>query len=49
MPLPLPEWFAAFAMGLQNAITTSFSGAVVRTTHMTGIVQKTSLTDRDPY
>ncbi|KAJ3191877.1 hypothetical protein HK101_007327 [Irineochytrium annulatum] len=31
------EWCAAFACGLQNAIATSYSGAVVRTTHMTGI------------
>lgn len=32
------ELFAAFACGAQNAITTMYSGAVVRTTHMTGIV-----------
>ncbi|KAJ3314481.1 hypothetical protein HDU76_002405 [Blyttiomyces sp. JEL0837] len=31
------EWCAAFACGLQNAIATSYSGMVVRTTHMTGI------------
>ncbi|KAJ3219624.1 hypothetical protein HDU67_000112 [Dinochytrium kinnereticum] len=31
------EWCAAFACGLQNALATSYSGAVVRTTHMTGI------------
>ncbi len=30
--------FAAVAAGLQNALATSYSGAVVRTTHMTGIV-----------
>jgi len=35
--LVLGEWSAAFACGLQNAIATSYSGAVVRTTHMTGI------------
>jgi uncharacterized membrane protein YoaK (UPF0700 family) len=29
---------AAMAAGLQNALATSYSGAVVRTTHMTGIV-----------
>lgn len=29
---------AAVAAGLQNALATSYSGAVVRTTHMTGIV-----------
>jgi uncharacterized membrane protein YoaK (UPF0700 family) len=29
---------AAFASGLQNAMATSYSGAVIRTTHMTGIV-----------
>jgi uncharacterized membrane protein YoaK (UPF0700 family) len=29
---------AAMACGLQNAMATSYSGAVVRTTHMTGIV-----------
>ncbi|KAI8816458.1 uncharacterized protein EV422DRAFT_551654 [Fimicolochytrium jonesii] len=32
------EWFAAFGCGLQNALATSYSGAVVRTTHMTGIL-----------
>ncbi|RKO93541.1 hypothetical protein BDK51DRAFT_19960 [Blyttiomyces helicus] len=31
------EWLAAFGCGLQNALATSYSGAVVRTTHMTGI------------
>lgn len=30
--------WAAFACGLQNAITTTFSGAVIRTTHMTGLL-----------
>lgn len=32
------EWCAAFACGLQNALATSYSGAVVRTTHMSGII-----------
>jgi uncharacterized membrane protein YoaK (UPF0700 family) len=32
------EYLAAFACGLQNAMATSFSGAVLRTTHMTGII-----------
>ncbi|KAJ3009213.1 hypothetical protein HKX48_008096 [Thoreauomyces humboldtii] len=36
--LILGEWCAAFACGLQNALATSYSGAVVRTTHMTGII-----------
>lgn len=35
--LVLGEWCAAFACGLQNALATSYSGAIVRTTHMTGI------------
>lgn len=30
--------FAAVAAGLQNALATSYSGAIVRTTHMTGII-----------
>lgn len=30
--------WAAFACGLQNAITTTFSGAVIRTTHTTGLL-----------
>lgn len=34
----LGEAFAAFACGLQNAMASSYSGAVLRTTHMTGIV-----------
>ena len=33
-------WLVAYAMGAQNAMTTFFSGAIVRTTHVTG-----SLTD----
>lgn len=32
------EVLAAMACGLQNALATSYSGAVLRTTHMTGIV-----------
>ncbi|KGI77433.1 YoaK family protein [Oleiagrimonas soli] len=31
-------WVAAAACGLQNAMVTTFSGAVVRTTHVTGIL-----------
>ncbi|KNC81838.1 hypothetical protein SARC_05858 [Sphaeroforma arctica JP610] len=34
----LPAWYqAALALGMQNAITTTFDGAVVRTTHYTGM------------
>jgi uncharacterized membrane protein YoaK (UPF0700 family) len=32
------EFLAAMACGLQNAMATSYSGAVIRTSHMTGIV-----------
>lgn len=32
------QYLASAACGLQNAMLTTFSGAVVRTTHMTGIV-----------
>lgn len=32
------EFCAAMACGLQNAMATSYSGAVIRTSHMTGIV-----------
>ena len=32
------ECFAALACGLQNAMASSYSGAVIRTTHMTGIL-----------
>jgi uncharacterized membrane protein YoaK (UPF0700 family) len=32
------DYLAAMACGLQNAMATSYSGAVVRTTHITGIV-----------
>jgi uncharacterized membrane protein YoaK (UPF0700 family) len=35
---PTVLWGMAFAMGLQNALVTRVSGAVVRTTHMTGVV-----------
>ena len=31
-------WFAASAAGLQNAMATTYSGAILRTTHVTGIV-----------
>lgn len=31
-------WLAAAASGLQNAMATTYSGAVVRTSHMSGIV-----------
>jgi uncharacterized membrane protein YoaK (UPF0700 family) len=32
------EFLAAFACGIQNAMASSYSGAVIRTTHMTGII-----------
>lgn len=32
------EYLAAMACGLQNAMATSYSGSVLRTTHMTGVV-----------
>ncbi len=32
------QYLAPAACGLQNAMITTFSGAVVRTTHMTGII-----------
>ena len=32
------DFLAAAACGLQNAMATSYSGAVIRTTHMTGIL-----------
>ena len=35
---PTGSYFASAACGLQNALATTFSGAVVRTTHVTGIV-----------
>lgn len=35
---PTLMWGLAFAMGLQNALVTRVSGAVVRTTHVTGVL-----------
>lgn len=35
---PTMLWGLCFAMGIQNALVTRVSGAVVRTTHMTGVV-----------
>ncbi|PTL81340.1 YoaK family protein [Vitiosangium sp. GDMCC 1.1324] len=35
---PTLMWGLAFAMGLQNALVTRVSGAVVRTTHLTGVL-----------
>ncbi|WP_224244601.1 YoaK family protein [Hyalangium gracile] len=35
---PTIGWGMAYAMGIQNALVTRVSGAVVRTTHMTGVV-----------
>lgn len=35
---PTLLWAMAYAMGLQNALVTRVSGAVVRTTHMTGVI-----------
>jgi uncharacterized membrane protein YoaK (UPF0700 family) len=32
------DYLAAMACGLQNAMATSYSGAIVRTTHVTGII-----------
>lgn len=32
------EVLAAMACGLQNALATSYSGAILRTTHMTGVI-----------
>lgn len=32
------EWLASAACGLQNAMVATFSGSVIRTTHLTGIV-----------
>jgi len=34
----LGVYFAAFGMGVQNSLFSNFSGAVVRTTHVTGLV-----------
>lgn len=36
--LHIGDYLAAMACGLQNGMATSFSGAIVRTTHVTGIV-----------
>ncbi len=36
--LRLGDYLAAMACGLQNAMATSYSGAVIRTTHVTGMV-----------
>ncbi|QRK09788.1 DUF1275 domain-containing protein [Archangium violaceum] len=35
---PTLMWGLSFAMGLQNALVTRVSGAVVRTTHLTGVL-----------
>lgn len=35
--LKLGHYFASMACGLQNAMATTFSGAIVRTTHVTGL------------
>lgn len=35
--LPYGHFFASAACGLQNALATTYSGAIVRTTHVTGI------------
>ncbi len=32
------QYFASMACGLQNALVTTYSGAVIRTTHITGII-----------
>lgn len=34
----LGECFAAMAAGLQNAMASTYSGAIIRTTHLTGVV-----------
>jgi len=41
---PAGGCLAALACGLQNAMATSYSGAVVRTTHMTGIITDLGIT-----
>jgi uncharacterized membrane protein YoaK (UPF0700 family) len=41
---PGGECLAAFACGLQNAMASNYSGAVIRTTHMTGIVTDLGIT-----
>ncbi len=35
---PWGEYFASMAAGLQNAMVSTYSGAIVRTTHLTGIL-----------
>jgi len=35
--LPLGHYFASAACGVQNALFTTYSGAVLRTTHLTGV------------
>jgi hypothetical protein len=37
---PTVRWGLCFAMGLQNALVTRVSGAVVRTTHVTVLYQE---------
>ena len=34
---PLGHYLASAACGLQNALVTNYSGATIRTTHVTGI------------
>lgn len=34
----IAPYFLAFSLGLQNGIATHFSGAIVRTTHLTGVL-----------
>lgn len=34
----LAEMSAAFACGLQNAMVTTYSGSIIRTTHLTGLI-----------
>jgi uncharacterized membrane protein YoaK (UPF0700 family) len=36
--LPVLSWLIAFSMGMQNALVTRISSAVVRTTHLTGVI-----------
>lgn len=37
MDIPYSQFFAAMACGLQNAMVATYSGAVIRTTHLTGL------------
>lgn len=39
----IPCFIASYCMGLQNALFTNFSGAVVRTTHVTGLLTDVGL------